>query len=81
MQPGERIRYTKHSTRKQSVKTHHLSTFGILNRNGLEITNGRDLPDLPVIEEEIESTLSEFSDWSMPEQRVGYIQCKLHDFL
>ena len=78
MQPGEKIRPSKRIRRKQFIKTHHLSSFGILNRNSFEIINGGDLP--VVIEEENESKLSEFSDWSMPEQPSGYIKCKNHDF-
>ncbi len=77
MQPGEEIRYTKRSREKQLIKTHHLSSFGILNRNGLEINTGKDLL---AGEEENETKSSEFSDWSMPEQRSGYIQGKKHDF-
>lgn len=78
MQPGGKIESTKSGRHKQPVKTHHLSSFGILNRNGLEITNGRELP---VSDEELtESKLPEFPGWSMPEQRPGYIQCKTHDF-
>jgi hypothetical protein len=78
MQPGEKIAPKSTGRKaKQSVKTHHLSSFGILNRNGLEINNGRDLP---AIEEGNEKKLSEFSDWSMPEQPMGYIQGRVHDF-
>lgn len=77
MQSGEKIELTKTGRHKQTVKTHHLSSFGILNRNGLEITNGRELP---TIEEPTENKLPEFSNWSMPEERPGYIQCKTHDF-
>jgi hypothetical protein len=81
MQPGEKIVFPRRSRikKKETIKPHHLSSFGILNRNGLEITNGVDPPDL---EELIESNnLPEFSDWSMPEERHGYIKCKAHDFL
>ena len=77
MQPGEKIRPSNHSRRKQFIKTHHLSSFGILNRNSFEIVNGGDLP---VNEVENESKLSKFSDWSMPDQPSGYIRCKNHDF-
>jgi hypothetical protein len=63
---------------KHPVKTHHLSAFGILNRNGLEMAENITSP---VKEEEKENKRAEFSEWSMPEQRPGYIQCKLHDFL
>lgn len=77
MQPGEKIIPTTLNRSRQSIKVHHLSSFGILNRNGLEIANGRELPD---IEQENEIKRTEFSDWSMPEQRPGYIQCKKHDF-
>ncbi|MGZ5219609.1 MAG: hypothetical protein ACXWV6_02795 [Chitinophagaceae bacterium] len=77
MEPVEKIIPEMRSRSRQTIKTHHLSSFGILNRNGLEITNGRDLPD---IEQLNESKRAEFSDWSMPEQRQGYIQCKKHDF-
>ena len=77
MQPDNKIESAKPVRRKQPIRAHHLSSFGILNRNGLEITNGRELPP---IEEENKSNQSEFSDWSMPEQPSGYIQGKKHDF-
>jgi len=77
MQSSEKIGYTNRSREKQPIKTHHLSSFGILNRNGLEINTGRDLF---IVEEENETKSSEFIDWSMPEQRSGYIQGKKHDF-
>jgi hypothetical protein len=77
MQRAEKIIPAARSRSKQTIKAHHLSSFGILNRNGLEITNGRDLP---AVEHENESKETEFSDWSMPEQKPGYIQCKKHDF-
>jgi hypothetical protein len=78
MQPGKQIEPQRRSRSKHPVKIHHLSTFGILNRNGLEVANNITSP---VTEEEKENKRDEFSDWSMPEQRPGYIQCKLHDFL
>jgi len=77
MQPSEKIRYTKHSREKHPIRTHHLSSFGILNRNGLEIDIIRDLL---ASEEENEPKSPEFLDWSMPEQRPGYIKVKKHDF-
>ena len=78
MQPDEKIAPKSTGRRvKQPVKKHHLSSFGILNRNGLEINSGGNLP---AIEEGYESKLSEFSNWSMPEQPKGYIQGRIHDF-
>ena len=77
MQPSEKIRNTNRSREKQPFRTHHLSSFGILNRNGLEINTTRDIL---VDEEENEIKSSEFMDWSMPEQRSGYLQGKKHDF-
>jgi len=78
MQPGKKIKYDKYSWKeKKPLKIHHLSSFGILNRNGLEIATVRTIPDF---EEEEEIILSEYSDWSMPEERSGYIRCKKHDF-
>jgi len=78
MQPGKKIIYDKYSRKeKKPLKIHHLSSFGILNRNGLEIATVRTIPDF---EEEEEIILSEYSDWSMPEERSGYIRCKKHDF-
>jgi|GEM_PF-3901498 len=55
----------------------HLSVFGVLNRNGLEIP--------PVLEpdsadEPIETKNTEFTAWSMPEQRPGFIRARRHDF-
>ena len=75
--PGERRRNTNRRSRKQLVKTHHLSSFGILNRNGLEIPSGIDMP---IIEVEDEIIVAEFPEWSMPVQTSGYIKCKQHDF-
>jgi len=78
MQPGKKIRSEKYTgTEKKPLKTHHLSSFGILNRNGLEISTVRTVWDF---EEDDEILHSEFSDWSMPEERPGYIRCKKHDF-
>jgi hypothetical protein len=77
-QPGEKIIQLKRIRRKQSIKSPHISSFGILNRNGLEIT--KDM-DLPVIEEGNETKPSTFATGSMPEQLSGYIKCKKHDFL
>jgi hypothetical protein len=77
MQPGEKIKSSKRNRHKQFIKTHHLSSFGILNRNSFEIINSGDRP---VNKEENESKLSKFSDWSMPDQPLGYIRCKNHDF-
>ena len=78
MQPAEKLELARPFKRKQLIKAHHLSSFGILNRNGLELTNGWELP---AIEEENESRLPEFPDCSMPEQPSGYIKCRKHDFL
>lgn len=77
MQPGKTIESREPGKSRHPVKTHHLSSFGILNRNGLEIITERDLA---IMEEEKEEKASEFTEWSMPEQRLGYIQGKLHDF-
>ena len=76
-QPGDKIRNANRRRRKQLIKSHHLSSFGILNRNGLEIPSGIDMP---VIEAEDEIIVAEFPDWSMPVQTSGYIRCKQHDF-
>jgi hypothetical protein len=77
MQAREEILIKRHRGRDHPVRTSHLSAFGILNRNGLEITNGREMPP---VEEEHENKRPEFLDWTMPEQRPGYIKCKPHDF-
>lgn len=77
MQPGKKIESSVRSKSRYPIKTHHLSSFGILNRNGLEMTNESDLA---IMEEKKEEKTSEFSEWSMPEQRPGYIQGRLHDF-
>ena len=77
MQTGKQIETPHRTKTRHPVKSHHLSSFGILNRNGLEIANNIDSP---INEEEKDNKLAEFSDWSMPEQRTGYIQSKLHDF-
>ena len=76
-QPDEIIISAKRSRRKQSIKIHHLPSFRILNRTGLEMLKGRDIPD---IEKENECKRSEFPDCLMPEQPSGYIKCKKHDF-
>ena len=77
-QPGEKIRQSKRNRRKQSGKSPHISSFGILNRNGLEIPASIDLPP---IEEDNETRPSAFAAGLMPEQASGYIKCKKHDFL
>jgi hypothetical protein len=63
---------------KPLILSHHISTFGILNRNGLELAT-------KVTEEEhapeADQSKSEFIGWSMPEERPGYIQTRRHDFL
>jgi len=76
-QPIDRRRNTDRRRRKQLVQTHHLSAFGVLNRNGLEIPSGIEMP---VIEVEEVLLLAELSEWSMPVQTSGYIKCKQHDF-
>jgi hypothetical protein len=76
MQPNKKIE-SGQSRGKLQVKIHHLSSFGILNRNGLEISTVRDLQ---ADEEETVPKQPEFLDWTMPEQRPGYIQGKKHDF-
>jgi hypothetical protein len=77
-QPGEKIRHSKRNRRKHSIKSPHISSFGILNRNGLEIST---VVDMPAIEENKESNQSPFADGLMPEQPSGYLKCKKHDFL
>ena len=77
MQEREEILIKRHRGGNRPVKTSHLSSFGILNRNGLEITTGRETAP---VEEEHEIKRPEFSDWYMPEQQHGYIKCKPHDF-
>jgi hypothetical protein len=78
MQPGKKISYEMYTRKeKKPLKTHHLSSFGILNRNGLEIA----IVTIPNFEEEDDEILqSEFSDWLMPEPLSGYIRCRKHDF-
>ncbi len=62
-----------------SLKVQHLSSFSILNRNGLEIDNG--IIELATDDQkEEEKPLSEFSGWSLPLQRAEYFQSKKHDF-
>ena len=77
MQPGKKIQPRDGNKSRHPVKTHHLSSFGILNRNGLELINEKDFA---ITVEEKEEKTSEFSEWSMPEQRLGYIQGRKHDF-
>jgi hypothetical protein len=77
-QPGEKIRHLTRNRPKQSIKYPHLSTFGILNRNGLEIPEDINLTPT---EEGDETKPSFFARASMPEQPSGYIKCKKHDFL
>jgi len=76
-QTGDKIKSANRRRRTQLIKSHHLSSFGILNRNGLEIPSGIEMP---VIEAEEEIIVAEFSEWSMPVQNSGYIKCKQHDF-
>lgn len=78
MQPGKKIEPRKRSKSSHPIKIHHLSSFGILNRNGLEIINEKDLS---IIEEENEDNVSVFSGWLIPVPRPGYIKVRLHDFL
>ena len=56
---------------------HHLSSFGLLNRNGLEIPHGISLPEL--IEEE-NKTYIEFSDWLPLQEQWGYYPMRKFDF-
>ncbi len=76
-QPDQKIISTKRIRRQQSIKVHHLPSFRILNRMGLEILKGRGMPD---IEEENKYKRPEFPECLMPEQPSGYIKCKKHDF-
>lgn len=62
---------------KPSAKTHHLSSFGLLNRNGLEITPGISLPE-PAGEKSKPDT--EFSAWLPPQEQWGYIPMRKFDF-
>jgi hypothetical protein len=78
-QPAEKIRYSKHNRGKASFKSPHISSFRILNRNGLEIPSGSGVP--PVVEEYSQTKPFEFQTPLMPEQASGYIKCKKHDFL
>jgi len=76
-QPGEKIRHSRLYRRKQSTKSPHISSFGMLNRNGLEISIGMNLP---AVEEEKETRESALPSGPMPEQQQGYIKCRKHDF-
>ncbi len=78
-QPGGKIRYSKRNKRKHSIRSPHISSFGILNRNGLEIPVVATV-DMSISEEDNESKRSTFTDGTMPEQPHGYIKCKKHDF-
>lgn len=62
---------------KRAVPVYHLSSFGVLNRNGLEIPSGIELDP---VEREEDTKGDGFTEWSMPEQRTGFIQVKKHDF-
>lgn len=55
----------------------HLSVFGMLNRNGLEMPPVLE-PDS--LDEPIETKNTEFTTWSMPEQRPGFIRARRHDY-
>lgn len=77
MRKKQSIKSRKRRERPRPVLATHLSSFGHLNRNGLEIPSGLE-PD-PVEEEEIRKK-AEFAAWSMPEQRPGFIQVRKHDF-
>ena len=78
MQSVQKIKFTRHKRRKQPARVYHLSSFGVLNRNGLEIMNEKDLS---IIEEENEVEIAVFSEWLIPVPRAGYIKARLHDFL
>ena len=67
---------TERKAQKPTIKTQHLSSFGILNRNGLEIPSGIETNP---VEKEEDAKRAEFAEWSMPEQRPGFIQAKKHD--
>ena len=62
---------------RHPAKAHHLSTFGLLNRNGLEITMGISLPELV---EEKTIPPAEFSDWLPLQEQWGYIPMRKFDF-
>ncbi|HRO71636.1 MAG TPA: hypothetical protein PK951_14695 [Chitinophagaceae bacterium] len=63
--------------KKKPVIVNHLSSFGVLNRNGLEISTGIENE---VADKEEDTRSGEFVKWSMPEQRPGFMQVKKHDF-
>ena len=79
MQAVQKIKVARHSRRKEPARIFHLSSFGTLNRNGLELINEKDLS---IIEDEHEEEeLAVFSEWLIPVPRPGYIKVRLHDFL
>jgi hypothetical protein len=65
---------------KPVIGSHHISSFGILNRNGLEITAATQDPE-PEVATETAILPAEFTNWSMPVERPGYMQSRRHDFL
>lgn len=62
---------------KHPAKAHHLSSFGLLNRNGLEIATGISLPE---IVEEKSIPYTEFADWLPLQEQWGYIPMRKFDF-
>ena len=56
---------------------HHLSSFGLLNRNGLEVPPGISLSEPG---EEKNKPGSEFSSWLPLQEQWGYIPMRKFDF-
>ena len=57
-----------------------VSSFNLVNRFG-QLTTVRDTPLTESVKNAQNKKLRDFSNWSMPEQKAGYIKCKEHDFL
>ena len=58
------------------METLQFSSYGLIYRLGkIEIDN------LEKDDKTQQSETTDFSNWCMPEQQVGYIKCKNYDFL
>jgi hypothetical protein len=73
--PNREKKITRHSDNAAP----YVSSFNLVNRYGQLAVHNTPLTE-SVKKAQIKK-LPNFSNWSMPEQRVGYIKCKEHDFL
>lgn len=75
--PEEIVSSSRTTNLEHPTRTYHLSSFGLLNRNGLEIPPGISLTE-PAEEKSMPDT--PFSAWLPIEEQWGYIPMRKFDF-